>query len=166
MGRLISWLERLSSWLAYGGCALIFFMMMFVTTDSILRYGLSRATTFGDELVAFMLVATVAAGLAYTFKEGGHLRVEVVYARLPDRIRVPLEAVHVFLALVFSVVFTLMVWRMVLDSWKLGAVGYGVVRIPLWIPQAALGTGLAMLALLLAVYFIRRVRDLRPGRTR
>ena len=157
MDRITGWAERLSSWLAYGGAALIFFMMLFVTADSLMRYGLSRASTFGDELVAFMLVATVAAGLAYTWKEGGHLRVEVIYGRLPDRVREPVEAVHAFLALVFSVVFAVMVWRMAADSFRLGAVGYGTIKIPLWLPQAALVLGLGILVLQLTVYFGKKV---------
>jgi TRAP-type C4-dicarboxylate transport system permease small subunit len=150
--------------LAAGGAALIFFMMLFVTADSLLRYGLSQASTFGDELVAFMLVATVAAGLAYTWKEDGHLRVEIINGRLPDRVREPVEAVHAFLALLFSVVFAVMVWRLAVDSFRLGAVGYGTIRIPLWLPQAALVLGLGMLVLQVAIYFWKKVWLLfRPG---
>lgn len=156
------WVGRLSSWLAYGGAVLILFMMVFVTADSLLRYGFSRATTFGDELVAFTLVATVAFGLAHTFKEGGHLRVEVAYSRLPPRIRQPVEAVHAFLALLFALIFAVMVWRLTADSFRLGAVGYGNIRIPLWLPQGALFLGLGMLVLEVAIYLGKQLRLLFP----
>ncbi len=160
MDRITGWVGRLTSWLAYGGAGLIFFMMLFVTADSLLRYGFSRASTFGDELVAFMLVATVAAGLAYTLKEGGHLRVEVAFGRLPPKVKQPVEAAHAFLALTFSLVFAVMVLRMAMDSFKLGAVGYGTIKIPLWLPQGALVVGLGVLVLQLTALFLEKLSAL------
>src|SRR2546430_9925455 len=58
-----------------------------ITFDVLMRYFLDRPQLFVDELASFLQVFVVFAGLAYTFRAGGHVRVDLLTSSLPRPVR-------------------------------------------------------------------------------
>jgi TRAP-type C4-dicarboxylate transport system permease small subunit len=64
---------------------LIFLMMWLVLIEVVSRYAVRKPLRVSDEFSAYMYVAAVFIGAAYTWKERGHVRIEVLTSRLSTR---------------------------------------------------------------------------------
>lgn len=93
----------------------------------------------------FMLAGATFLALAHTLRAGGHIRVNLVTARLPQRAQIWAEG----FVLVFTIgIIAYAAWFMVAlvrESLHYGDVSTGIVPIPLWIPQTVATAGLCLL---------------------
>ncbi|HEX5815291.1 MAG TPA: TRAP transporter small permease, partial [Methylomirabilota bacterium] len=58
-----------------------------ITYDVAMRYFFNEPQLFVDELASFLEALVIFGGLAYTFRTGGHVRVDLVTTHLPGRVR-------------------------------------------------------------------------------
>ena len=98
----------------------------------------------------YMLAGATFLALAHTLRSGGHIRVNLVSSRMPERVQFFMEA---FVLLLAAALIGFAAWFMgslVLESIHYGDVSTGIIPIPLWIPQsvAAFGIGLLVVAIL------------------
>ncbi|WP_417596930.1 TRAP transporter small permease [Oceanospirillum sp.] len=101
------------------------------------------------EISAFLLLGATFFGLAYTFWQGGHIRVTLIIQRLPLWLQRGLDSLMAFVAMMitgFALWFSVL---LTLDSYDYGDLSIGMVPVPLWLPQ--LGMSLGLLWLLIAV---------------
>ncbi len=102
------------------------------------------------EIGAFLFVGAVCLGLAGTLAAGGHVRVTLLTRALPARaarwLGAAVAAAGAGLAAFATWSSGLQAW----DSWAFGSVSYGMVRVPLWLPQGVMTLGLGLLAVALA----------------
>lgn len=100
-----------------------------------------------DEIAGFSMAASIFLGLAGTLHAGVHVRVEVLRTRSTGWLRrvFDLWAYGFAGALLAYLTWytTLMTW----DSFSLGGMSPGLWAIPLWIPQAGMSFGLALMAI-------------------
>ncbi|WP_043526168.1 TRAP transporter small permease [Litchfieldella xinjiangensis] len=106
------------------------------------------------EIAGFLLVGASFLGLAYTFVNGGHIRVTLLIGQLPARIRVFVELWSVGIALALCLYLAWYVIWLVQDSIAFNETSYGLVKIPLWIPQSAMLAGILLLCLALVETWI------------
>ncbi|WP_346798331.1 TRAP transporter small permease [Halomonas sp. Bachu 37] len=102
-----------------------------------------------SEISGFLLVGASFLGLAYTFVHGGHIRVTLLIGRLPPATRVWFEVFCLAIALALSVYLAWNLYWLLDDSIAFNETSYGLLRIPLWIPQSAMLAGVALLCLAL-----------------
>jgi TRAP-type C4-dicarboxylate transport system permease small subunit len=98
-----------------------------------------------SELASFLLLGATFFGLAYTFWQGGHIRVTLLIQNLPASLR---RVTDILVVLVALAITGFAVWYSVLlalDSYDFGDLSIGMVPVPLWIPQSAMALGLAWL---------------------
>ena len=135
---MIGWTSKAAGLLAGLG---VLAMAGLITFDVLMRYFLDRPQLFVDELASFLQVFVVFAGLAYTFRAGGHVRVDLVTSSLPRPVRAWLRVVTLALGLAF---LAAVIW--VTAQSGLSAYGYGrvsaVMLYPLWIPMLLIPIGL------------------------
>lgn len=101
------------------------------------------------EMAGYLLAATSFLALAATLKRGAHIRVTMLLGALPPRARFLFELWALVTGSAFVAFMTWSVARLVWDSIRFNEVSYGLLPIPLAIPQAAMAIGL--LALLVAL---------------
>lgn len=101
------------------------------------------------EIGGFLFVAAVTLGLAGTFVRGGHVRVSLLTRALPAGASRALSAVVAAAAAGLSLFATWSSWLQTVDSWTFDSVSFGMLRIPLWLPQGAMTLGLALLTVAL-----------------
>ncbi|MEA3252134.1 MAG: TRAP transporter small permease [Pseudomonadota bacterium] len=111
--------------------------------------GLNLSIPGLSEISGFLLVGASFLGLAYTYVRGGHIRVTLVTGHLPPRVRVFVELWCLTVALALCLYWGWHVIVLVQDSIAFGEVSYGMVPVPLWIPQSAMLAGIALLTLAL-----------------
>ncbi|MDN3555015.1 TRAP transporter small permease [Halomonas maura] len=101
------------------------------------------------EMSGFLLVGATFLGLAYTFIHGAHIRVTLVIGRLPARYRVFVEVACLSLALALCLYLAFYLYRLLADSIAFGETSYGLLSIPLWLPQSAMLAGIGLFCLAL-----------------
>ncbi|MBW8269056.1 TRAP transporter small permease [Caldovatus aquaticus] len=111
---------------------------------------LGRVLLGADDLTAYAVAASATLPLAYAFRHGAHIRVDLVIGRLAGRARFAMEALALLLAAAVALGFAYAMADLARDSLEFGEVAQGSVAWPLWVPQglAAFGAGLLALALL------------------
>ncbi|MCL7928399.1 TRAP transporter small permease [Halomonas llamarensis] len=144
----------------YMAAACLSFICLLITTQILGRIIDRVATAIGgdriglsipglSEISGFLLVGASFLGLAYTFIHGGHIRVTLVIGRLPAAARVWVEVFCLTVALVLCVYLAWNLFWLLDDSIAFNETSYGLLRIPLWIPQSAMLLGVALFCLAL-----------------
>ncbi len=111
----IDWLnERVGRWIAW----LTLFMVLVTVAIVVLRYGFNVGFIWMQESVRFMYAAVFLLGAGYTLKHDAHVRVDMIYERMPLRRKawVDLLGTVFFLLPVCFAVFYYS-WDYVLNSW-------------------------------------------------
>jgi TRAP-type C4-dicarboxylate transport system permease small subunit len=102
-----------------------------------------------DDLTAFAVAGSALLPLAYAFRHGAHIRVDLIIGRLKGGARFVMEAAAL---LVTAGLCTFLAWSMAdlaYDSWQFEDVAQGTVPWLLWYPQAACALGCALFAVAL-----------------
>jgi len=99
-----------------------------------------------DDIVAWLCAASAFLALGYTFRHGDLVRVSLILDRLPPRSRHRAEIACLGSALVVVGYIAWATASFVYESWRLGELAQGLIRIPIWIPQTSLVLGAFILA--------------------
>ncbi|MBV1789705.1 TRAP transporter small permease [Marinobacterium sp. D7] len=116
-----------------------------------------------EDFSGYALAAATFFGLAYTFREGGHIRVILVIQNWPPRLRYLQELSVLLLAFALVSFMTFYCGHMVWESYIFEEVSYGYVPIPLWMPQVPLALGMFAFNLALLDDLIRMLRGRTPS---
>ena len=151
---MIGWTSRAAGLLAGVGVLAITGL---ITFDVLMRYFFDRPQLFVDEVASFIQVFVVFAGLAYTFRAGGHVRVDLVTSSLPRPVRAWLRVVTLALGVAFLAVVMWVTAQSALAGYRYGRVS-AVMLYPLWIPMALIPLGLSLMAIAMLAALVRQVR--------
>jgi TRAP-type C4-dicarboxylate transport system permease small subunit len=138
------------------GVVMLFFMMLLTTADVVLRYVFNAPIAGSIDIVELMMVILVWGAVAYCAFVGGHVRVDVVYSKLPKTAQTILD----------RITFTASAFTLALITWRLGYRVYSFLRnpmtspitmtlhIPLWpfLIVATLGSALFCLVLIVRIF--------------
>ena len=104
--------------------------------------------SYGD-FAGYFLAASSFLALAYTLTQGGHIRVNLVLTRLPSRVRQVAEALSMITCAAVSFYATFYMAKLCLESYEFGDLSYGIIAVPLWIPQCVVLLGLVIFSIAL-----------------
>lgn len=150
MARL-SWAAALVSGLA----ALI--IAVSISVDVLLRYFFNAPLLFVDEVASFLLVLVIFGGLAYTFRMGGHVRVDLVTTHLPPAVRAWLRAGGLLLGIAFILLVSWTTLQSALTAYRYGRVST-VMLYPLWLPMLLIPAGLLLMSAVMLGALRRQLR--------
>src|SRR5262245_33206102 len=108
-----------------------------------------RPQLFVDEVASFLQVFVVFAALAYTFRSGAHVRVDLVTSALPRAARAWLRVVTLIAGVATLVVVIWVTAQSTLAAYRYGRVS-AVMLYPLWVPMVFIPLGLLLMALAMA----------------
>jgi TRAP-type C4-dicarboxylate transport system permease small subunit len=97
------------------------------------------------DFTGFFLASASFLALAYTLREGGHIRVTLVIGNLPEGGRRLFEVWCVGLATFIAGYFVWYTARLVYESFSYNDLSAGMVAVPIWIPQSGMLVGLIVL---------------------
>lgn len=139
---------RILNWL-YQGCGILAAVFLVMIAVLILSQVVGRL--FGvvipsaDEFAGYCMSASTFLALAYTFRNGGHIRVTMVIHNAPKAVAHAFEILSLALGTLIIGFFAWHTVLMVWDSFKYNDLTQGYMPISLWIPQSALAIGLIAL---------------------
>ena len=138
----------------YLACATLAAVSLVVIALAVLTSVLSRLLGIyvpgTTEIAGYGMAATGALGLGQTAFSRGHIRVDLVLARLQDITRSRTEIVAHAITLGFVGFTAWHVSRMVATSHRFGDLSAGSDNLPIWIPQLPVAMGFIVFALALA----------------
>jgi TRAP-type C4-dicarboxylate transport system permease small subunit len=136
------------------GQGTIVLMVLITVADVFLRYIFNMPILGSYEVTELMMVVLVFASVGYTMAVKGHVCVDLVVSRFPERVQAAVESITYFLALVL---FSLVTWRNVLHAgtvWRRHDVS-AELFIPLSPFVLFVALGVAVLCLVLLMHFFR-----------
>ncbi|MTH96784.1 TRAP transporter small permease [Roseibium sp. RKSG952] len=101
------------------------------------------------EIAGFLLVGASFLALGGTLRRGDHIRVSIVLHVVPNWLARLLDIWSIAVALGLAGFFTWHAAMLARDSWIYDEVSFGIVPIPLVIPQAVMTFGLGVFAVAL-----------------
>lgn len=106
-------IQATTKWLCYGGMILLIPMMLLTSGEVLGRALFDKPIPGTMEISSYLLALFVLTGLAYTQQIKGHVRVEMITSRLPEKVRTVLDIITTLLCLFIVVV---LIWQ----GWVLG----------------------------------------------
>lgn len=116
-----------------------------------------------EDFSGFLLAAASFLALAYTLKNGGHIRVNLLIAHLSGRLRTGFEFLALGSALLLVGYAAWSVSLLVIESWEFGELTQGYIPVPLWIPQAPMALGLWILLVAVVDELVLLLSGSTPG---
>jgi len=135
----------------------VFLLMVMVLAEVITRYVFNAPLSIADEFGGFMLVGITFVGLAYTWKERGHVSVEIVTNILPPKIRQWVRFFTLILATLFCFPLIAGSYELLQDSILFGSRSGSWMKTPLVYPQSLLLIGSILLFLQLVAEILKTV---------
>lgn len=120
----------------------------------------NHSTMVADELAGYLNVGIVFFGLAYTIRERGFIRIELLYDRLRG---LPLALARWFIvvtSLAFALVLGFFLASHVQYAFEKDIRAISVLATPEYIPMTFAVVGCVLVVLQLASYLLERVRNL------
>jgi TRAP-type C4-dicarboxylate transport system permease small subunit len=132
-------------------------IVLLVSYDVLMRYFLNRPQLFVDEVASFLQVLLIFGGAAYTFRVGGHVRVDLITGLVRPAVRAWLRLGTLVLGVAFLTVVIWVTTQSAFTAWHYGRVS-AVMLYPLWLPMACIPAGLVLMELTMLIALVRQLR--------
>ncbi|MEA3359446.1 MAG: TRAP transporter small permease [Thermodesulfobacteriota bacterium] len=140
---------------------LLMVLMFMILVEVLTRYILQSPLSIAEEYGGYILVFITFLGLGYTWKERGHIRVELIINVLSPKAQNWLRLITIILAITFSIVMIKASYDLVSYSYLFGTRSGSWLRTPLIWPQIGLIIGSVLLFIQLTAEFIRAIMNLK-----
>ena len=95
-------------------------LVLLMSANVLLRYLFSVGSVAAQELEWHLMSPIVLIGMAYALLHDGHLRVDLIYVKLPERARLAVNLAASLIGIVFSGLVIYLAWKYVLQSYAIG----------------------------------------------
>lgn len=135
--------------------SILVFLALLLVADTIGRF-IKFPVTGSYEIVQYGFALIVCFSIAYTGVQGGHIAIDLLYGRLPQRIKHLFEIISQFLSII---TFALITWRLSVDGLEAYALSErsSTLSIPVFLFEFALALGFFMLALVILLNFLKLI---------
>lgn len=140
------------------GAWLVIVMMPLILIEVFTRYVLGHPLMIADEFSGYVLVALSFIGLAYTWKERGHINLDMVITRLPKKSSRQLRLITLVIALAYSVMLSIESYGFVETSFERHFRSNTYLATPLQVPHITIALGYTILSLFLVPEVIRAAK--------
>ena len=157
MRNFLKIIDSISEWTGKTACWLAAALVGLISLEVILRYVFNSPTMWGYETQLMAGGVLYAMGWAYAQRYHAHIRIDVIYTRLPPRFRAGIDVFGTLLILFPLLgVFTYAAVGQAVHSWKIGEVGLETYWYPPMAPfRTAVAFGFLIFAFQGLVQFIR-----------
>ena len=97
-------IDKLSTWVGKAVSVFVILIMSITLLEVVLRYGFNRPTIWVHETTQQIFAIAFLLGGAYTLREGGHVRVDIVSRRFSEKGKAFLELITYIFYFLFTAV--------------------------------------------------------------
>lgn len=163
MERLIRLSDRFSTWTAWVGGGILFATAILIAVEVVLRKVFTISMGGADELSNYALAISSSWTFGYALLRKAHIRIDVLYVRLPQWMRQSLDVLSLALFGFCSLVVSYFAFRVLLTSIQRSSVANTPLATPLWIPQGLWFAGILTLTLMVFVLLAGTLLRMRAG---
>lgn len=139
-------------------------MMTLIVVEVFMRYVLHNPLMIADEFSAYMLVTLSYLGFAYTWRQGGHVRIEILVNRFAPLTGQKVRLLGLILIFIFMLEMDRVAYKMVVYALKMNLRSSTWLMFPLFWPQLTVFLGFVFLTLIIATDMAQTVNHIRGQR--
>jgi TRAP-type mannitol/chloroaromatic compound transport system permease small subunit len=125
------------------------------------RYLFSASSNAWLEIQWYLFAAMVLLGAPYVLKINEHVRVDLLYGMMPERVRLWIDLLGgIFFLLPICIIMIYFTWPWFLESWRIGEGSMNAGGLIRWPVKLILPVGFALVALQGISEIIKRVQAL------
>ncbi len=143
-------IEKLANGSGFISGLLVPIMMVLIVVEVFMRYVLHSPLMIADEFSAYMLIALSYIGFAYTWRQGGHVRIEILVNRLAPATKQKVRLLGLILVFIFMLEMDRVAYKMVAYALKMNLRSSTWLMFPLFWPQLTVFLGFVFLTLIIA----------------
>ncbi len=151
--------DKLQDFGAYLSSFLIIALTLLIITEIISRSFFDTSTMIADEYSGYFYLASIFFGLGYTFKENGHIRINILTAKLSKRANRYIDILAGSITLALIVYILIYSIKMVKDSYEFDMVSETVSETPIYLTQLPIPIGLSIFCIAILTFILKRVTD-------
>jgi len=151
MERLIRLSDRFSTWAAWVGGGILFATAIMIAIEVVLRKLFAISMGGADELSNYALAISSSWTFGYALFRKAHIRIDVFYVRLPQRVRQALDVLSLALFGFCALVVSYFAFRVLWTSIQRSSIANTPLATPLWIPQGLWFAGILTLTLMIFI---------------
>lgn len=159
MKTFTSFVNKLSNWGAYLASVLLLSLVCLILIEITIRHFFDLSTFIADEYSGYLYLASIFLGLAYTFKENAHIRINIITSRLSKKAN---KIFDILASVITILVLCFVLYRTILftyDSYELEMLSEAVSETPLYLTQIVMPLGIFIFILAVLVFLIKRIND-------
>ncbi len=159
MNRLVAPLERLVGGVGILAALLLVPLVLATTWEVVSRYALGAPTIWAYEIGYLLTGSHFLLGLAYTLRQGEHIRIDVLSAHISPRMRRRIDAVAYALVLPLLVWLCIALFGYFMAGYERGETsGQSALNLPVWPFRIVFMLSFAMLALQVLAELLKALR--------
>ncbi len=163
MPKIIKFIEKIADLSGTFAGWLVPLMMILMVVEVVTRYFLHQPLMIADEFTAYMLVALSYLGMAYTWRQGGHVRISLLTSRLSAKVSSKIRVVTLILVWIFMLEMVRVSYKMVVYARQIDLRSPTWLTFPLFWPQMTVFIGFTILALVLTIEIVQGIIRIRAG---
>lgn len=146
---------RVADWLVLSAC-------LISAGNAVVRYGFSWSSNAWLEVQWYLFAGTVMLGAAYTLKRNEHVRVDLVYGSVSQRIRLWIDVLGIILFLLPGMILLAwMTWPFFMDAWVRNEGSPNAGGLLRWPVKLMMPVGFTLVALQGLSELVKRIAALR-----
>lgn len=157
INKFLKGVDTLSKVGAYLSALFMVLIVVLISVEIVLRTFFKTSTYISSEYSGYLMVAVVLAGLSYTLRTDGHIRITVLLVKLPSQLQRYLEAAAMLLALLITGFICYHALQMAVDAYTYEMTADSISQTPLYLPQALIPIGLLGLCVQLLAQLLRKL---------
>lgn len=161
MEKTIRIINRISDGFGYLAGMMIIFGFVIVMLEMFVRTFFAKTIHITNEYTAYLTAGVTFLGLAYTLKEGGHIRLSFLHSFLKGKKVIILDIITFIIGIIFFTVITFITAKHAWGSYVIGSRSMQITRTLLWIPQSLLPMGSFVMVLQYIAETLTSIDDLR-----
>lgn len=158
--------EQVSRWLAWiAGAVILVGCAVPISIDVVSRAVIGRTVLESFEISGYALAACIGLGMGYTVTTKANIRVDILTARLPRRLRFLMDFIAALALAVMAVALAWYTFGVLSESWRLNARSQSTLQVALILPQGIWWVGFvwfASVACLTPVLAVMRLLQRQP----
>ena len=158
MKRIEQLINKLSDFSGYLSGLVLILIILLTMAEVVSRYIMKNPLILCDEFGGYSLVLITFLGLAYCWKEKGHIRITFLVDKLPARIVRIIRIVSLSLILFYIGLSTKVSWIFLIGSFKRNIRSNSFLMTPLKWPQMVIPIGLSLLFLVVVFELYKVVK--------
>jgi TRAP-type C4-dicarboxylate transport system permease small subunit len=159
--QLTEFFSRICAWF----CGLLLLGTVFlIAVEVMLRKFFAVSMGGADEISSYVLALVCTWSLGYTLFQRGHVRIDVLYCRLPVKLQAVLDILALAAFLLYMLFLSYFAFFVLKTSVLRGSTANTPLQTPLWIPQSLWFLGLIIFTLVIMIILFAAIYYLFKGR--